>query len=181
VSCFHENLCSKIQNGTGLFVDDYFMYLQIAMRYIIFISFLAIGSVLQASESNRPIGINCAFSEPPPGAGEGWVHGMTILIYPRAKDIVSGYTGCQTVFAEINGKWGIVLMIEVLNGDPIRIWSEDGAGECIFQNGKIIHGNPGDCPSPDDLLIKSMPSGCVKAKREAAKDHAQKVSGCEYE
>jgi hypothetical protein len=155
------------------------------MRNIIFIYFIAICGLSQASETTRPIGVNCTLSEPPTDAGEGAVHGMTIRIYPRAKDITSNYTGCQTVFAEIDGKWGTVVMTEVVDGDPIRIWSDDETSECLYQKGRVIRGNPGKCPSPDDLLFKSMPSGCVKARheavREVAEKYARKLVGCEYE
>jgi hypothetical protein len=148
---------------------------------MIFMSLLAIGGLSQASETTRPIGVNCALPEPPADAGEGAVHGTTILVYPRAKDIASNYTGCQTVFAEIDGKWSTVVMVEVVDGDPIRIWPEDETSECLFQKGRIIRGDPDNCPSSEDLLVKSMPPGCVKAKREAAEKYAPKVDACEYE
>jgi hypothetical protein len=127
------------------------------------------------------MGVNCTLSEPPADAGEVAVHGMTIWVYPRAKDIFSNYTGCQTVFAEIDGKRKTVAITEMVDGDPIRIWSENETRECLFQKGRMIRGNPSDCPSSEDLLVKSMPPGCVKAKREAVEKHAPEIESCEYE
>jgi hypothetical protein len=115
-------------------------------------------------------------------------HGAVLRIYPRAKDIGARYTGCQVLFAPHAGKWHVVSLTEVVNGEPVRIWSEHEPDEsvlaCRYKNGKVVVGNPEKCPMAEFLLLKSMAPGCVKLMQEAVAKQglgAQSPKQCEYE
>ena len=158
------------------------------MRSIaIFIVLLTFGSLASADGANaRPRGANCELAAPPSDAGEEMNHGITLKIYPRAKDIDARYTGCQLMFAPNGDKWAVVAMTEIVKGDPIRIWGteHDPMMDCRFNHGHVVRGDPMKCPVPEFLLMKSMGPGCVETIRKAvAKEglgaHRPKV--CEYQ
>jgi hypothetical protein len=121
---------------------------------------------VHAVATERPIGANCELTSPPNSAGEEMNHGMVLRIFPRAKDIHSSYNGCQALLAPDAGKWVTVSLTEIVNGDPIRVWSafekDLNVLACRFKEGKVIRGNPATCPASEFLLIKSVAPGCVR-------------------
>jgi hypothetical protein len=115
-------------------------------------------------------------------------HGATLRIYPRAKDVGAEYSGCQVLFAPHAGKWHVVSLTEVVKGEPVRIWSahekDQSVLACRYKGGKVVVGNPGKCPSPDFLLVKSMAPGCVKLVGDSVSKSgmgAKWPSQCEYQ
>lgn len=123
-----------------------------------------------AAESNpRPKGTNCDLVSPPSDAGEESNHGITLRIYPRAKDVGPGYSGCQVLFAPDGEKWIVVTLTEVVNGDPTRIWGAepDPRMDCRYEKGQVVKGDPQQCPVPSLLLTKSMEPGCVELLKAA--------------
>jgi hypothetical protein len=141
-----------------------------------------------AAEAGRPAGVNCALASPPDAAGEESDHGFTLRIYPRARDIGASYTGCQTMWAPDKGKWFVVSIIEIEEGDPKRIWSPDdptgGHQACRYKNGKVIAGNADECPAPEFLIAKSLAPGCVAKLRQSVAQHGMGTPwppGCSYE
>lgn len=128
-------------------------------------------SASSGADNRRPTGANCTLQSPPAEAGELAADGEIIRVFPRAKDIGARYTGCQVMFAEL-GQWVVVSLTEVVEGDPVRIWSEHAPSEplfsCRYRNGKVVLGDPANCPTPlDRLLVKSLPAGCIKLIRES--------------
>jgi hypothetical protein len=155
-----------------------------------FIKALLLTLFLSASvmAQGRPVGLNCDLRQPPKQAGEESNHGVTLKIYPRAKDISAKYSGCQVMFAPNGKTWVVVSLTEVTNGDPIRVWSDDPSNEqtanCLYRKGKITRGDPDKCPAPEFILAKSLAPGCVKLlKNAAAKDGvtAKWPKHCEYD
>src|SRR5690242_18198363 len=71
----------------------------------------------------EPEGDNCRLSAPPESAGEEFNHGIVLRVYPRARDIAQSYSGCQIMWAPDSEKWVTVSITQVVNGDPVRIWS----------------------------------------------------------
>jgi hypothetical protein len=138
------------------------------------IAFLTVSAGASAGDTNpRPNGRNCDLASPPADAGEEMSHGTTLRVYPRAKDIDSKYSGCQVLFAPNAEKWAVVSLTEVVKGDPVRVWAgePDPAMDCRFKQGKVVRGDPGKCPMPEFLLLKSMAPGCVEIVREAVATH----------
>ena len=157
------------------------------MKYLAFVLFLmACVGPAHADELNpRPVGTNCSLTSPPADAGESSVHDLTIHIYPRAKDIGPDYTGCQIVFAVIDGQQHM-MRVEVIEGDPRRHWSEENSDKestCRYQKGRVIQGNPRKCSSPDNLFFESMAPGCAKKIRDSVEKYGRVIrpKECEYE
>ena len=125
------------------------------------------GQALGDNDNPRPKGKNCDLASPPPSAGEEMNHGLTVRIYPRAKDIAAGYSGCQVLFAPNGGEWVIVSLTEIVNGDPFRVWvaEDDPAMNCRFKRGKVVRGDPAKCPATQFLVLKSVAPGCVEVIR----------------
>jgi hypothetical protein len=157
------------------------------MRYFIAFVLLLFCHAMASAKDDAPQGKNCNLSTPPAAAGEEIEHGIVLRIYPRAKDIDSKYTGCQALFVPDNKKWIVVSLVEIINGDPVRVWSPDEENArlaCRFKNGKVVQGDPDQCPMPKFLLMSSLPSGCVRIIQESVAKHglgAPRPSRCEYD
>jgi hypothetical protein len=156
------------------------------LRLVLFIAF-SWASVIARGEDIAPQGSNCNLTAPPAESGEEVSHGITLRVYPRASDIGSKYTGCQALFAPNGLEWVVISLTEVIDGDPVRIWSvhksEDEVNDCRFRKGKVIRGNPEKCPVPEYLLVKSMAPGCAdKVRAEIAKNGlgALRPEECEH-
>ena len=148
---------------------------------------LMMSAVLANATTPRPTGSNCNLMTPPATAGEEMNHGITLRVFPRAKDIDAAYTGCQAVLAPVEGKWEVVSLTVIEKGDPVRIWSahdtEGSSLSCRFRKGEIVKGNPDACPAPQFLLMKSLAPGCVQTFREAIAKQglgAPRPAECEY-
>ena len=62
---------------------------------------LLLGTPILSHASDRPTGTNCELSAPPSISGEDYSHGITVRIYPRAKDGRLKLTvGCQVVWVQ---------------------------------------------------------------------------------
>lgn len=142
-----------------------------------------------SADWGRPKGANCDLISPPLSAGEEMNHGIVLRIFPRAKDIKSTYTGCQALFVQDGDKWAVASLVEIVAGDPIRVWSPDDDADlltrgCRFEHGKVIEGDPNNCPMVEFLLIKSLAPGCVRVIQDAVAKHgrgARIPPECEYQ
>jgi hypothetical protein len=167
----------------------------IMMRQTLFILCMLAGS-LHAAEP-RPTGRNCNLTLPPAAAGEETLHGKTLRVFPRSKDIDASYTGCQVLFMPWRAQWQVVVLTEIVKGDPIRVWSDEhgdssahhGAHHgdssahlaCRYRDGKVVKGNPQTCPPVEELLTKSLAPGCLDLIRVAAAKDAVRPEQCKYE
>lgn len=149
---------------------------------------LVLASLVHGAGAMPPEGKNCSLALPPAGAGEEMNHGQVLRVFPRAKDIGVNYSGCQVLFAPAAGEWQVVSLTEVVNGEPVRVWSDHEKDEavlaCRYASGKVIAGDPDNCPMPELLLVKSMAPGCVKAMQEAVAKQglgARRPRYCEHQ
>jgi hypothetical protein len=141
-----------------------------------------------ADESPRPVGTNCSLVVPPDDAGEDSSHGMSLRIFPRARDIGPTYSGCQVMWAQAGDQWVTISVVEIREGDPRRIWSAVPSSPerfvCLYRNGQVVSGEAQSCASAAFLLKKSMARGCVAKLRAAIAAGglgAARPHGCEYE
>jgi hypothetical protein len=141
-----------------------------------------------AAESDRPRGKNCALSAPPANAGEETNHGMTLRVFPRARDIDNQYTGCQTMWMPNGNKWIPIAMVAIENGDAVRLWASDNSNpalfRCKYKKGRVVEGDEQNCAAPQFLIKKSLAPGCVEKIRQAVAQFglgAPRPQGCEYE
>ena len=82
----------------------------------------------------------------------------------------------------------VVSLTEVVQGDPVRIWSEHEAANpamsCRYSKGKVVVGNPETCPMAEFILVKSLAPGCFQSIRESVAQQglgAPWPTGCKYE
>jgi hypothetical protein len=143
---------------------------------------------VRAADTDKPMGGNCDLTSPPATAGEEINHGITLRVYPRAKDIDTRYSGCQVLFAPEGQKWTVLSLTEVIEGDPVRVWSayetDTTALACRFKQGKVVQGNPDTCPAPEFILVKSLASGCVRTMQDSVAKHGlgtARPPECEYQ
>lgn len=141
-----------------------------------------------STDKDRPKGKNCDLTAPLASAGEEMNHGVVLRIFPRAKDIDSGYTGCQVMLAPEGKKWVTVSLTEVFKGDPVRVWSAYEKNPevlaCRFSRGKVVRGNAEKCPAPEFIMLKSLAPGCVQVIQDAVAKHglgAPQPPECDYE
>jgi hypothetical protein len=131
--------------------------------------------------ATAPTGENCDLAEPPAVAGEEFYHGVTLKVFPRARDISRTYTGCQILWAPDANGWNRVSLTYLENGDPIRLWFPADLGNarasCTYRRGVVVEGSADRCAVPQSLLVKSLPPGCV----ERVKAARGPVEGCQYE
>lgn len=139
-----------------------------------------------AMSGDRPTGVNCSLKEPPTQSGEEFDHGITLRIFPRAKEIKETYTGCQVVWVPHASTLEILSIAVIESGHAVRLWSPNETGlarsSCRYREGKVIHGTSEHCPAPELLIMKSMAPGCVeKISKSVAAGQAVFPEGCDYE
>ena len=158
------------------------------MRVVLLLVLLMQCAVGVAQEMRRPAGRNCNLAVPPSTSGEEMNHGITLRIYPRARDIGDRYTGCQLMWVPHQNKWHVMSVVEVKAGDPVRIWSPDTSDSvrfsCIYSKGKVVKGDANNCAAPESLIAKSLAPGCVEKISQAVARggiEAQWPAACQYE
>jgi hypothetical protein len=144
--------------------------------------------VCLADDNIRPTGQNCDLLDPPSNAGEDSNAGLTMRIYPRARDIGSTYNGCQLSWAQNGDHWIMISAVVIKEGDPERIWSPVGANQerfsCRYKNGQVVSGEARSCASAKSLILKSLAAGCVDKLRKAMAVgglNAPHPPDCEYQ
>jgi len=154
----------------------------------LFIGLLLCALPVHAADNEKPVGKNCGLTSPPAAAGEEISHGIVLRVYPRAKDIDARYSGCQVLFAPHGQQWIGISLTEVISGDAVRVWSDDymdiAVRACRFKQGKLIQGDPGTCPSPEFILVKSLVPGCARIIQDAIARNgpgATWPSSCKYD
>jgi hypothetical protein len=125
-------------------------------------------------------GRNCALAAPPAGAGEVSNAETLIKVYPRAADLSAAYAGCQSAWVGRGDRWTLVVRILFESGQPRAIWSPGdppGAPRCRYDGKGLVDGAPEQCPEPGQLILRSLPAGCVERSRSAG----GLASGCAYD
>jgi len=157
------------------------------MRLILVASVLLCVSA-STSAAGRPKGVNCDLAAPPSTAGEDFAHGATLRIYPRARDMSDGYTGCQLLWVPKGNHWTIISSTEVVKGEPVRIWSPSRSDQtrfsCRYAHGVVVRGKAATCVAPEFLIYKSMAPGCVAKLQESTSGGVSgpaPPAGCEPE
>ena len=109
---------------------------------------------------------NCNIEIPPPESGESYDHGVHIRSYPRNAIVPANYTGCQTQWVEIDGKWRANSKMYFV-ARKLAVWwriSDRSSPEgvyCFFEDAKLVAGPPGPCFVPGSAPMASYPPGCI--------------------
>lgn len=153
-------------------------------RFLLIVLIGFIGSMNSTwGAENRPNGLNCNLQAPPLASGEEFNHGVVLKIFPRARDLPKNYTGCQSFWMPDKNSWAIISMVVIEQGDPVRIWSPHNLGSssadgCRYKGGRVVQGDSSKCPSPEYLIMKSLPPGCVDKLKNSG---GRFLPGCEYD
>jgi len=109
-------------------------------------------------------GANCGLKVPPAGSGEETNHGALHKIYPRAKNMKPAYTGCQTVWVELNKRW-LSLGESFFEKGELRSYQSSGEGEpplfCEYRSAQLTGGSLDTCPAVSNFPTRSLAPGCV--------------------
>jgi hypothetical protein len=125
------------------------------MRIALALAMMSILTSALASETGHPTGDNCNLTSPPEAAGEVQDHGVTLRVFPRARDINGSYKGCQMKWASNKGRWDLVAVVSIVSGDPVRLWSpEVSVGTCVYDKGELVRGDARNCPDAKSLISK---------------------------
>ena len=155
------------------------------MRTTLALALLFLSALAMADETGRPSGANCSLAAPPETAGEESVQGVTLRIFPRARDLGDKYTGCQVRWAADKDRWSLAGAVWIASGEPIRLWSpEVSVVTCLYDKGKLIQGDAKSCPDQQSLVLKSLAPGCLeKIRRTVAQGGNAKphIAGCDPE
>ena len=119
----------------------------------------------ESQSTPQPTGTNCNLQRPPAEAGVALVGDRIARVHPRRGSITKDFTGCQVVFLSNPGEpYQVAWVIEIMAGDPTRIWSPrrglEGLLQCRYRAGALLSGNPGVCPGMAMLPMPSRPVGC---------------------
>lgn len=113
----------------------------------------------------------CAIMVPPADAGEDVPHDAAMKIYPRAKHLPRGYTGCQKVWLDLQGRWILFSTRYYVDGH-IKVFLGplvEGQNQirCVAEAG-TIKGRA--CPSLEEANrpAQSVPPGCIKELKAEA-------------
>ena len=133
---------------------------------------LAVAAVLVSGDipSNAP---NCNLQSPPPNSGEiqGETSALDLKVFPRRKDLQARYTGCQTSWIKSEGGWQRYSIAYLVRGKPVLLlaWPPADLGEdhlqCRYHDKKVVSGNEQDCPEVSEVVLPSMPAGCLQRLR----------------
>jgi hypothetical protein len=155
------------------------------MRAVLFACLLFLPIAAFADESGRPTGENCNLSSPPDSAGETLDHGVTLKIFPRARDLGTKYSGCQGRWVADKKGWRLSSLVVIKDGLPMRLWKpEVSFVTCIYDKGKVVLGDPKSCPDQRELILASRAAGCLdRIQRTIAQggNPSPQLPGCDPE
>jgi len=110
---------------------------------------------------------NCNLQKPPLDAGEDAVHAKILKIYPRAKNMPSGYSGCQSVWLETPPNWALAFRMSFTGGHVVKLWTPEY--ECQYAGGKLTKPSSPECGAEAPEPMRSEPAGCVSQHRDSSR------------
>jgi hypothetical protein len=138
------------------------------------------GSPEAMAQTGPLTGRNCTLQAPPAGAGEISNAETIIKVYPRAADIGDTYGGCQSAWVGRGGRWTLLSRVLLEAGWPRAVWSPGdppGPPRCRYDFGGLVDGSPEQCPEVGQLILRSLPAGCVERSRRSGR----LAPGCDYD
>ena len=109
----------------------------------------------------------CTLAEAPATSGEVWFRSRTVAVdgrvYPRLSALPPGYTGCQVLWATINGKSSRTVT-HIRKGKVASVVPEPVPPLCLKGERTAVTG----CTSRKGSLLVSYPSGCVARMANAS-------------
>jgi hypothetical protein len=121
---------------------------------------------------------HCTLSSPPPDSGEEGFHELPARVFPRAKAIDVGFTGCQSFWARsVDGQWLKLASQYFEKGKLVAMSGYDtgpassGLITCRYQAYQLLEGHKkcARTPPTDGVPMKSLAAGCYEEHLAARK------------
>ncbi|MFC1602371.1 hypothetical protein ACFL3U_02260 [Pseudomonadota bacterium] len=123
---------------------------------------------------------NCNVIQPLPESGDSVLNGRLMKVFPRRKQMGENYTGCQTLWLDIQRmhKLERILVLYFENGE-IKVQQHMEAGRsfsCRYDAGSLLPNSRHECSKKSIGPLSSNPAGCVKSSLRHEK---QKAVNCD--
>jgi len=143
---------------------------------VLFLVLMFCSFVLQAGELIPKSAGNCNILQPPKAAGDSVLNGRLMKIFPRRKDMSANYTGCQTLWLDIQRmhKLEKILVLYFENGE-IKVQQHTEAGKtfsCRYYAGSLLPNSKIECSEKSIGALSSQPAGCTKYSLRHEKQNA---------
>ncbi len=148
------------------------------------LTFTLLLSLAQATRASdfaiSPNASNCNLQSPPSGSGDvqGDEPEFDLKVFPRYRDFSLKYTGCQTSWFKRDDGWHRFSVAYFERGKPATFIIPAVVAEqatdmvCRYRGKKLVADDAHECPSSTDVILLSMPSGCIERIRSGDKPEA---------
>jgi len=131
--------------------------------------------LLQANDLIPKHATNCDLLQPPKESGDSVLNGRLMKIFPRRKYMGEDYSGCQTLWLDIQRmhKLERILVLYFENGE-IKVQQHMEAGRsfsCRYHAGSLLPNSRPECSKKSIGPLSSSPAGCVKSSLRHEKQH----------
>ncbi len=153
------------------------------MNRLYVIKLLSIGSilipfssVLTANDLIPKNASHCHIIQPPKASGDSVLNGRLMKIFPRRKYMAENYTGCQTLWLDIQRmhKLERILVLYFENGE-VKVQQHMEAGKsfsCRYYAGSLLPNSKVECSKKALGSLPSRPAGCTKSSFKYEKQQA---------
>jgi len=133
-------------------------------------------SLLQASDLIPKHATNCDLLQPPTKSGDSVLNGRLMKVFPRRKHMAANYTGCQTLWLDIQRmhKLERILVLYFENGE-IKVQQHMEAGRsfsCRYHAESLLPNSRYECSKKSIGSLSSSPAGCMKSSLRHEKQNA---------
>lgn len=123
---------------------------------------------------------NCNIIQPPKASGDSVLNGRLMKVFPRRKQMGENYTGCQTLWLDIQRRHELerIMVLYFKNGE-IKIQQHMEAGRsfsCRYYAGSLLPNSKIECSKKSLDSLSSYPAGCTKSSLRHEK---QKAVNCD--
>jgi hypothetical protein len=126
-------------------------------------AFLALAMAAPAAHAQSR-DASCSIQMPPPDAGEEATHAKILKVFPRAKNIPAGFSGCQSVWLEMPPTWALAFRLSFTDGRVVKLWTP--SYECHYAADKLKTPASTECAPEPPEPMESEPAGCISQHRE---------------
>ncbi len=119
---------------------------------------------------------NCNIIQPPKEAGDSQLNDRLMKIFPRREQMGERYTGCQTLWLDIQGRHKLekIMVLYFENGET-KVQQHIAAGRsfsCRYYAGSLLPNSRAECSKRSIGTLSSLPAGCTRASLRDEKQHA---------
>gem|GEM_PF-1855555 len=123
---------------------------------------------------------NCNIIQPPKEAGDSQLNGRLMKIFPRREQMGEHYTGCQTLWLDIQGRHKLEkIMVLYFENGKTRAQQHIAAGRsfsCRYYAGSLLPNSRAECSQRSIGTLSSVPAGCTRSSLSVEKQHALNCS-----